>query len=159
MAQQQPQGLALLQNNTLYFIVNYAIPSAHEEFSWGILAVQSATQSELWQPSKIGNFQVVYQSPSNIAASTTFLAAQKVGNLTAANLPAVRNAIAGQGETSVLGLDSRSWVAEVAIRLDHPNILPFTRTVHDIQERLISAGKSCRERVTTSQGPPIINNS
>ena len=158
MAEQPAQGLAALQNNTLYFIVSYAVQTQFEEFTWGILAIGGPNYSELWQPTKMGHFQVVYQNPSNIAASATFLAAQKVGDLTDASLVEVRRVIAAQGDRTLLGLDSRIWVSEVAMELDKPHIVPFTRSIHQIQQRLISAGRSCKDRVATATGPPVIIN-
>ena len=160
MAQPPPQGVAALQNDSVYVILSYAVPTTHEEFQWGVLVLRNTAnnESDLWQPTKSGDFNVVHTHPSGIAASQTFLAACKIGTVTTASWPEIHRIMTSQPKGSIVGFDSRAWVAGAVLDLDKPGVLPLGTSVHAIQGRVITAGRAAKDRVAENTGLPIILN-
>ncbi|KAA6408215.1 MAG: hypothetical protein FRX48_07957 [Lasallia pustulata] len=68
--------------------------------------------ADLWQPLKLGSFEVVHTRPSQIRNLKTFLAAAYIGAVDNSNFEDIQRVLDTQPPGSVVGFDSRAW--------DHP---------------------------------------
>lgn len=108
--------------------------------------------ADLWQPLKLGSFEVVHTLPSQTRNLKSFLAAAYVGTVDNSNFEDIQRVLDTQPPGSVVGFDSRAWVTGALQAMDKPGIFPLTRTIHAIQNRIIGTAQLAKDAVAKGKG-------